>query len=108
MLLILTIVLGGLAAVAWLVAVYSAVRIISMVPAGSRGRAARFMARWQFGAVRQLGGDGVVKHANRFIQSVLLLAGVIVVTVALTAASFIDAQSGTPSDLAQPLTPSAG
>jgi hypothetical protein len=108
MLVILAIVLGGIAAVAWLVAVYSAVRIVRMVPAGSRGRAARFVARWQFGALRPLGGDGVVKHANCFIQSVLLLAGVIVVAVALGASSFIDAQSATPSEMVQPVGPGNG
>jgi len=102
MLAVLTIVLGALAAGAWLVAVYSFVQMLARVPAGRRGRAAGFVFRWQFGAVKQLGGDTIVRHANRFMQSVLLLAGVIVCAAALTAVAFVDAQTGATNEVTSP------
>jgi hypothetical protein len=77
--------LGLVAMAAWLVAVYSAVRIAGLVGAGQRLNAWYRLGLWHFDKVRALAGDRSIPHIRRYIQGFLAFFTAIVAAMAITA-----------------------
>jgi hypothetical protein len=96
MIIVLAIALGVIAAGAWLVLVYSAVRIALLVPTGQRANVLSQLARRQFAEVARLGGNESIPYANNFLKAGMALIGVLACAVTIGAATFIEAQNGPP------------
>ncbi|MEO8881828.1 MAG: hypothetical protein ABI377_00125, partial [Devosia sp.] len=77
MLLVVTLVLAAMGAVALLVAAYSAMRILQSVAVSDRKRVLGFLARWEFGAVKHFGGQTTVRYSNRYLNAMMVLLGAI-------------------------------
>ena len=105
MILVLAIALGMIGAGAWLVIVYSAMRIALLVPTGQRATILSQLVRRQFAEVARLGGEAAIPHANNFLKAGMALIGVVACAVTIGAATFIEAQNGSldaPPSLSSP------
>jgi len=96
MLMVVMLVLAVMGALALIVMIYSATRILQIVAAPDRGRVLRFLGRWEFGAVKHFGGQATVRHSNRYLNAMMVLLGTIVCAAVLGAVSFISGQAGGP------------
>jgi len=94
MLMVVILVLAVLGAVALSVMIYSATRILRLVAVADRKRVLRFLARWEFGAVKHFGGQATVRHSNRYLNAMMVLLGAIVCAAVLGAVTFISEQAG--------------
>lgn len=90
----LTAILSAMAAVAGLVAVYSAVRVAGIARPGTRRASLALLVRGQFAALRRLAGEATVPHANRFLLGGMTLLGSIVCGVAVAAVLLIGRLTG--------------
>ena len=97
----LTFVIALVAVAAWCVAVFSAFRVITLVPAGQRLKAWSSLGWWQFDKVRGLAGDAAVPHVKRYIQAfVAFFAAVIGVIVIAAIAAIAEQNAASPGDQA--------
>ena len=96
MIFVLAIALGVIGAGAWLVIVYSAMRIALLVPVGQRKKVVLQLLRRQFAEVARLGGDATIPHANNFLKAGMALIGVLACALTIGVATFIEAQNGPP------------
>lgn len=96
MIIVLAIALGVIAAGAWAVIVYSAMRIALLAPAGQRMNIVSQLARRQFAEVARLGGDATIPHANNFLKAGMALIGVLACAITIGAAAFIESQTSPP------------
>src|SRR5579862_9206117 len=94
MIMVVILVLALMGAGALIVMVYSASRILRLVPAADRKRVLGFIVRREFGAVKHFGGEPTIRHSNRYLNAMMLLLGAIVTAVVLGAVTFVSEQIG--------------
>ncbi|MDP1730082.1 MAG: hypothetical protein Q8L54_02675 [Devosia sp.] len=85
----LILMLAVVAIAAWLVAVYSAVRIAGLVTAGQRLNIWFRLGLWRFDKVRTLAGDASIPHIKRYIQGFLAFFAAIIAAMVITASAAI-------------------
>jgi hypothetical protein len=95
--LVLSALLAVMAAGAWAVVIYSALRVLSMVPAGRRREALGLLGRWQLLDVGRIAGDRVAPHANRYLKAMMFFLGIVACYVAIAAVTYINTQMGPPA-----------
>jgi hypothetical protein len=94
MIVVLTAVLGAIAAIAWLVVVYSAVRVVTIAPAGKKLAALGLLVRREFAALYRLAGEAIVPHANRFLLAAMAFLGCLACGAALAVVTLMDRLAG--------------
>jgi len=90
----LTGVLGAIAVTAWLVVVYSAVRVVTIAPAGAKLASLGLLVRRQFAALYRLSGEAIVPHANRFLLAAMAFLGCLACGMVLAVVLLIDRFAG--------------
>jgi len=94
--LVLSVLLAAMAVGAWAVVIYSALRVLAMVPIGHRRQALGLLGRWQLIDVGRLAGDGVAPHANRYLKAMMFFLGIVACFVVMAIVAYINAQIGAP------------
>ncbi len=87
--------LGLGAVIAFGTAVYSAVRVMMLVPADKRLRSWFTLGWWQFDKVLELAGPGAHAHVRRYIMAVAGFLACVIGGIALTIVLSADRINGT-------------
>lgn len=107
MITILASVLGLLAIASWVLAIFTAIQIVQLVPQGHGFDTWIKLGRWDFGSIRQLVGAALDPLKKRYIGAFVVFFAVIILAIGLTFLLAAEAQNGTAATarLSFPLLP---